>query len=254
MKPRLIIVLADLQVPYHDPRYIRSTLAFVQDMRKSRRWSKVEVGQIGDFTDQPEPGRWNKGAAGEFAGTFWSGIRSARKIAEQYQFDWIKVGNHDRRVEDYIEKYAPALGGPDSEWNLDTLLQLPKKTKLKRDPFRMAPGWVAAHGDEGGLSRIAGMTAFNMTTQWDASVVCGHTHRAGIVSKTIGLPGRRRRISGMEVGHGMVETAATYIKSKSPNWQHGFGLFVVDGRKTYDQLIIMNPDSSFVWDGKVWTA
>lgn len=252
MKPKLIVVLADLQVPYQDPKYIRSVHNFVSSMRKSRRFSGVEVGQIGDFTDQPETGRWNKGAAGEHAGTFWSGIREAREIINLFHFDWIKVGNHDRRVEDYLEKYAPALLADDGEWNLDTLYQLPSGTRLEREPFRMAPGWIAAHGDEGGLSRIAGMTAFNMTTQWDASVVCGHTHRAGVVSKTVGLPGRRRRISGMEVGHGMVESAATYIKSKSPNWQQGLGVFLVDGRRTYDQLVILNPDRSFSYDGRIF--
>lgn len=249
MKPKLIVVVADLQIPYHDPKYIKSLVGFIGQMKKSRRFDRVEVGQIGDFTDQPETGRWNKGAAGEYRGTFWSGIRAGRKIAEEFRFDWIKVGNHDRRVEDYIEKFSPALGGPDSEWNLDTLFP---GVDFRRDPFKMAPGWIAAHGDEGGSSQVAGMTAFKLTAQWDQSVVCGHTHRAGILSKTIGLPGSRRRVAGMEVGHGMVESAATYIKSKAPNWQRGFGAFVVDGRKTYDQLVIMNPDRSFTYDGRIF--
>src|SRR3546814_4632830 len=100
-------------------------------MRNSPKYRKVEVGQIGDLMDQPEVGRWNKGAAGEYAGTFWTGVRETRRIIELFQFDWIKIGNHDRRVEDYIEKYAPALGGEDSEWNIDSLLQIdtrhPKK-------------------------------------------------------------------------------------------------------------------------------
>src|SRR3546814_20163529 len=82
-------------------------------MRNSPKYRKVEVGQIGDLQDQPEVGRWNKGAAGEYSGTFWSGVRETRRIIELFQFDWIKIGNHDRRVEDYMEKYAPALGGED---------------------------------------------------------------------------------------------------------------------------------------------
>lgn len=249
---KIIVVLADLQVPYHDPQYIKVMRKFVTDLRRSRQFHRVEVGQIGDFTDQPEPGRWNKGAAGEFAGTFWSGIREAREVANLFGFDWIKVGNHDRRVEDYIERYAPALGGDDSEWNLESLLQLPKSTRLERDMFQMAPGWIAAHGDEGGLSQIAGQTAFGLTAKWDQSVVCGHTHRAGVVSKTVGLPGNRRRISGMEIGHGMLESSAKYIRSKSPNWQRAFGVFLVRGQQTYDQLVMMSPDCSFTFDGRIW--
>jgi hypothetical protein len=117
----------------------------------------------------------------------------------------------------------------------------------------MAPGWIAAHGDEGALSQIAGRTAFGLTPRWDKSVVCGHTHRAGTVSHTVGLgDGNRRRITGMEVGNGMLEEAATYIKSGAPNWQKGAGIFVVERGVTYDHLIIMQPDCSFAWDGKIW--
>lgn len=251
---KLIIVLADLQVPLHDPAYIKVMHKFTKAMRASRQWRKVEVGQIGDLMDQPETGRWNKGAAGEYAGTFWSGVRTTRQIIDLFQFDWIKVGNHDRRVTDYITKYAPALGGDDSEWNLESLLEINKrKTKLHHQPFQMSPGWVAAHGDEGGMSPIAGRTAFGLTGRWDASVVCGHTHRAGTVSTTIGMGAdNRRRITGMEIGHGMLEEHATYIKSGAPNWQHAFGAFVVERGRTYDHLVMMTPDNEFAWDGKIW--
>lgn len=251
---KLIIVLADLQVPYQDPKYILVMRKFAQEMRASRQFDQVEVGQIGDLTDQPETGRWNKGAAGEYAGTFWSGIRTTREIIELLQLDWVKVGNHDRRVMDYIAKYAPALDSPDSEISIESLLRIGPgtRTKIHHDPFRLAPGWVAAHGDEGGLSPIAGRTAFGLTTRFDASVVCGHTHRAGIVSTTVGMAGARRRITGMEVGNGMLEKSATYIRSGAPNWQKAFGLFVVDGRKTYDQLIMMTPSCEFVYDGRIW--
>jgi len=251
---KLIIVLADLQVPYHDPRYIKVMHKFVTEMRQSKNFDQVEVGQIGDLADQPETGRWNKGAAGEYRGTFWSGIRTTREIIELLGFDWVKGGNHDRRVEDYIAKYAPALGGDDSEITLESLYRIGKgtPTRLERKPFRMAPGWIAAHGDEGGLSQIAGQTAFGLTKRWDASVVCGHTHRAGTVSTTIGLPGGRRTITGMEVGNGMLEASATYIKSSAPNWQKAFGLFIVEGRRTYDQLIMMSPSCRFTYDGRVY--
>lgn len=250
---KLIIVLADLQVPYHDPKYIRVMRKFVTEMRESKSF-EVETGQIGDLNDQPEVGRWNKGAAGEYRGTFWSGIRETRDIIKLLGFDWIKVGNHDRRVEDYIEKYAPALGGDDSEINLETLFRVGKgtRTRLERKPFRVAPGWIAAHGDEGGLNSVAGRTAYGLAMRWNTSVMCGHTHRAGTVSTTVGLPGSRRRITGMEIGHGMLEASATYIKSTSPNWQRGFGILVVEKGRTYDQLVMMNPDSSFTWDGRVW--
>lgn len=250
---KLIIVLADLQVPYQDPKYINVMRRFVQEMRASRTFDEVEVGQIGDLMDQPEVGRWNKGAAGEYAKSFWASVKETREIIELFNFDWIKVGNHDRRVEDYIEKYAPALGGDDSEWTLSKLLQVRGNPRLLRHkPFKMAPGWIAAHGDEGSLSQVSGQTAYSLAKRWDASVVCGHTHRAGSVSTTIGMESGRRRITGMEVGNGMLESSATYIKSAAPNWQKAFGLFVVDGRQTYEQLIMMTPNCRFTYDGRIY--
>jgi hypothetical protein len=252
---KLIIVMADLQVPYHDPAYIRVMAKFVRAQRGCGVYRNVQVGQIGDLMDQPEVGRWNKGAAGEYAGTFWAGVRETRQIIDQFQFDWIKIGNHDRRVEDYITKYAPALGGDDSEWNIDSLLRIDtRKTKIHRRPFLMSPGWTAAHGDEArSTSQIAGQTAFKLTSRWDTSVVCGHTHRAGTVSKTIGMGAEnRRRITGMEVGNGMLEEYATYIPDGAPNWQKAFGAFVVDRGRTYDHLVMMDADCSFEWNGRIY--
>lgn len=250
---KLIIVLADLQVPFHDPAYIRVMKKFVTAMRRGDTYRTVEVGQIGDLSDQPETGRWNKGAAGEYAGTFWSGIRETRKIIQDFGFDWIKWGNHDRRVLDYLDRYCPALGGDDSEITLESLFRIePKRTKVYAKPFRVAPGWIAAHGDEGALSPVSGRTAYGLALRWDANVVCGHTHRAGTVSTTIGLPDARRRITGMEIGNGMLEESATYIKSGSPNWQKAFGILVVERGRTYEHLIMMDSDCSFTWNGRLY--
>ena len=250
---KLIIVVADLQVPYQDPKYISVMLKFTKAMRASRLYRKVEVGQIGDLQDQPEVGRWNKGAAGEYAGTFWSSVRETRRIIDTFQFDWIKVGNHDRRVLEYIEKYNPALSGPESEITLEWLFRTdPKRTKLHHKPFDIAPDWIGAHGDEGALSPVAGRTAFSLTSRWDRSVVCGHTHRAGHVSNTIGREDARRRLTGMEVGNGMMESSAVYIKHGAPNWQKAFGILVVDRGRTYEHLVMMDSDCQFEWNGKTY--
>lgn len=250
---KLIIILADLQVPFQDPNYIKVMLKFTRAMHRGTTYRSVEVGQIGDLMDQPEVGRWNKGAAGEYRGTFWSSVRETRKIISEFDFDWIKAGNHDRRVEDYIGKYAPALGTEDSEWNLNSILQIDaRRTRLYRKPFEVAPGWMAAHGDEGSLSPVSGRTAYGLAQRWNTNVICGHTHRAGTVSVTVGLPGNRRRITGLEIGNGMLEESATYIKSGSPNWQKAFAMLVVERGRTYDHLIMMDSDCSFEWNGKIY--
>lgn len=249
---KLIAVVADLQVPYHDPKYVEVLAKFAKAMRQSRQWD-FEIGQVGDLGDQPQVGRWNKSAAGEFAGDFWQHVAEIRRIISYLGLDWVKVGNHDERYEKYIADYAPALAGEGSELTLEALYRVGRGTgtKLYRQPFRLSPGWICAHGHEQrGGGQVAGRTAFALAERWDRSVVCGHTHRAGTVSKTIGMPKARRRITGMEVGHGMLEKYATY--TRAPNWQKAFGLFVVEGGRTYEHLVMMRPDNSFAWDGRIW--
>jgi hypothetical protein len=58
--------------------------------------------------------------------------------------------------------------------------------------------------------------------------------------------------TGMEIGHGMLEKHAAYIKSGSPNWQKGFGILIVSGGKTHHHVVTMQTDCSFMWDGKMW--
>ena len=244
---RTIVILADLQVPYQDPNYIKVMKKFMDAVKPDER------GQIGDLMDQPEVGRWNKGAAGEFAGTFWKNVNTTRRLLDELKFDWVRMGNHDERMETYLSRYAPALHGPDSEFTLQHVLKLDELgVRLERKPFHVAPGWVAAHGHEGALSPVAGRTAFGLAQRWNCSVVCGHTHRLGTVSTTVGMPSARKTLTGMEVGHGMQEKHAAYIKSGSPNWQKGFGILVVDGGHTYHTAVHMRPDCSFTWEGHVF--
>jgi hypothetical protein len=248
MADKMIVILADLQIPFHDPKYLRVMKKFITAVKPQ------EVGQIGDLMDQPEVGRWNKGAAGEYAGSFWKNVKITREFLDDFKLDWIRMGNHDERMETYLDRYAPALGGADSEFTLDAVLGIADRgIRLERKPFRVAPGWVAAHGHEGSLSPVSGRTAYGLATRWHASVVCGHTHRLGTVSTTHGLPGSRRVLTGLEIGHGMQEKHASYIKSGSPNWQKGFGVLIVSEGRTYHYAVQMKPDCSFSWDGKVFT-
>lgn len=243
---KTILVLPDLQVPYHDPKYIRVLEKFIED------FSPHEVGQIGDLMDQPQPSRWNKGMAGEYATTLQKDVDETRKILKRLRVNWVKLGNHDERVETYVERYAPALASLAS-LRFEEMLGLDDLgVTYHRKPFTLAPGWVAAHGHEGSLSSVAGRTAFGLAKKFDRSVVCGHTHRAGLVSETIGMVSARRQISGMEVGHGMDLKHATYIKSGVANWQQAFGLVHVDGSLVQAELIPVQ-GGRFIYRGKVYS-
>lgn len=237
-----ILILPDLQVPYHDTHFVKLMRDFIEEFQPN------EIGQIGDLMDQPQPSRWSKGLAGEYEDTLQQHIDDTKQIIDDLHIQWVKMGNHDERIESYVERYAPALRSLHA-LKLEGLLELEDRgVRIHREPFEVAPGWIAAHGHEGSLSSVSGRTAYGLARRYDRSVVCGHTHRAGIVSETVGLT-EVRTVSGMEVGHGMDLKHATYIKA--PNWQQAFGILYVDGEQTQAELIPVN-HGSFFYQGKVY--
>lgn len=244
---KLILIVADLQIPYHDKRYVKAVKNFITAVKPD------EIGQIGDFLDEPQPSQWSKGRAGEYAKTLQADINEGKRILDEIHFDWIKFGNHDLRVEEYVRRYAPALEGLDV-LRFDRLLGLEDyETRLERQPFTIAPGWVAAHGHEGSLSAISGRTAYSLAEQYNRSVVCGHTHRAGLVSATSGFGKDLRVLSGFEVGHGMDVSKATYMKGKTANWQQAFGLLWVEGKLVKPELVpVVN--GRFIVNGKEYRS
>lgn len=244
---RSILILPDLQIPFHDKGYIKVMEKFIKN------FAPDEVGQIGDFLDQPEPSRWNKGTAGEYEPTLQKSINTGKEIIERLTIDWIKLGNHDERIEVYVNRYAPALANLEALRYENLLDMAALGVAYHRKPFEVAPGWLAAHGHEGSLSPVSGRTAFGLASQFDKSVVCGHTHRAGVVGRTIGYRARTRTIYGMEVGHGMDTRNAHYIKGTA-NWQKAFGILYVEGKQVGHQLVMVENDNSFIFEGKLWRA
>ena len=121
--------------------------------------------------------------------------------------------------------------------------------------FEFAPKWLLAHGDEGGLSSEPGKTALNLAKRAGKSVLCGHTHRAGIQPFTTAYGGKFvQTIYGMEVGCLMELKQAAYLKSGGANWQLAFGIFHVDGAHVSPHIVYMRRDGSFVWENRLWTS
>lgn len=250
-RPYSIVILPDIQHPYEDKRYVDALREFVAD------FAPDELGQIGDLIDAPEPSRWNKGMAGEYAPTLQRSIDGTHKLLKSFRDVhegpmWVKAGNHDERVETYIRRYAPALTSI-------TALRMPELLKLSEidvnwmpDVFDVAPGWVAAHGHEGSLNRVAGSTALGLARKYGVSVVCGHTHRVGMQHESHGYAGKLKTLTGLEVGHAMNVAKAGYLKAGSANWQQGFGILTVFNGRTHAQAVKVTK-RSFAVDGSVYT-
>lgn len=233
------LVIPDLQVPDHDRRAVDSVLNFIDEYRPDGLLC------VGDELDSPEPSRWNKGYAGEYAGTLQKSIDVCHALLEEFRgavaddapFHLMR-SNHGERIRTYISRYAPALA---DLRGLDyaTLLGLSDLGITYHDrPFEFAPGWMLAHGDEGSLTQTSGGAALGLAKKWGKSVVCGHTHRAGLQHFNQIVNGKPTSLLfGMEVGHLMDLRKADYLKAGSANWQQAIALIEVEGRRVQPTLV-----------------
>lgn len=239
------LLIPDLQVPYHDEHFVDLVIEVIKDRKPDH------LVQVGDFVDQPEPSRWNKGMAGEYATTLQGSFgqaediidrigRAFRKPLKNRHKPWhYKRGNHDERMEVYVQRYAPALGSL-ADLTIESQLHLDKHGVIYHRGFidELVPGWIIAHGDEDqGSSRYPGARACNMARKYGVSVACGHTHSAGVVPYSFGFNGDLTTIFGMEVGHGMEVGSAHYLKAGYGNWQQAIGLLHNSGGSVVPELL-----------------
>ena len=229
---RRVVVLSDLQIPYHDPKAVKATISFIKDYKPDELWC------VGDELDAPEPSRWNKGMAGEYAPTLQDSIDLTYNIMADFReaLGWkkpfiIQRSNHTDRIQTYISKYAPAFSSLDS-LKIEELLGYNSLGIQYLHQFKeLLPGWVMAHGDEGRSVQVPGSTAMSLAKKLGKSVVCGHTHKLGLQHETTGLNGNTNTLFGLEVGHLMDIKQAAYLNTGIANWQQGFGILVEKNRK-----------------------
>ena len=239
-----ILIVSDLQVPYHDPKAVQNLIDFV------RRYKPDRVISVGDEIDLPSVSKWERGRIGEYAGTIGKDRDIAVKILEKLRVTDVVRSNHTDRLFNYIASYAPGLYGI-PELQLENFLRLPELgITYWRKPLPVAPNWVVVHGDHGRISQVAGQTALKQAIAHGKSLVCGHTHRLGQSSLTEASGGIVGRIlTGLEVGNLMNFKSAFYTHGTA-NWQQGFGMLYVDGKNVTPVAVPVAKDGSFVVEGK----
>jgi hypothetical protein len=205
---------------------------------------------VGDELDAPEPSRWNKGMAGEYAPTLQDSIDLTYEIMADFRTALgrnkpfiIQRSNHTDRIQTYIRKYAPAFSTLET-LKIEELLGYHSLNIQYLHKFKeLLPGWIMAHGDEGRSIQTPGSTAMNLARKVGKSVVCGHTHKLGVQHETTGLYGKNKTIYGLEVGHLMDIKQASYLTSGVANWQQGIGILIQKGRQVIPYSVpIVNGD------------
>jgi hypothetical protein len=239
-----IVVISDLQVPYHDERAVRNVASFI------RRFKPDQVITIGDEIDLPQISRWTEGTPGWFEQSLGSDRDATVEILWDLQVTDMIRSNHTDRLYNVIMKKIPAfLALP--ELKFEKFMKLDELgIKFHRKPLEFAPDWIAIHGDEGSVKPTPGLTALDAARKHGKSVVCGHTHRAGQSAFTEASGGVLGRIlRGVEVGNLMDFKKAGYMKGTG-NWQQAFAVFYVDKKTVTNTIIHIEKDGSFVFEGK----
>lgn len=250
---RRYVIISDTQCPDQHRKAVSAVTDFIAD------WQPDVLLHVGDDIDSPETSRWNKGLAGEYARTLQAGIDDARQVHAGFRAALgagkpfhLSRSNHTDRTEKYVRKYAPALSSLRSLRIEELLGYEDYGITYHRHVFEFTPGWVLAHGDEGGLSQTPGGTALSLAKRLNKSVIAGHTHRLGLQHETRGLAGKTTTIFGMEVGNLMDMKKAKYLKTGSANWCMGIGLLYVDGKDVYPNMVPIKADGSFSVEGKTY--
>ncbi len=232
MSTQYFPVVPDIQCPLED----RRALAVMADLITDRGWTEVLC--VGDEIDNTEISQWARGNKLEFAGKLDAARERTIQILTDLKVKHLSRSNHTQRIEDYVSKHAPGLSSL-PELKIENFLRLDSiGVTFHRKPYEFIPGWILCHGDEGTLSQIPTRTAMGLVNKFGKSVVCGHTHRAGIAHHTHSSGGRvTRTLWGMEVGHAMDLSKAGYLDGGSANWCQSMGLVVKDGNDVYPFLI-----------------
>lgn len=252
---RRIVVISDMQIPYHSQKHIDSLLNYIEATKPDGLCC------IGDEVDVPQLGAFNKGTAMEHERTLQRDLNKTHEILADFRSAlgkskpfWLQRSNHSQRLERYIKRYAPAFSSIDA-LKIESLLNLEKiKITYNRQLTEIIPGVVVGHGDEGRLHKDAGKTALDLAERVGKSVVIGHTHRLGISSKSHGYGGKLHTVTGMEVGNlmNLKSSGAGYISERMANWQQGFGLIWHEGKHVKFETVPMKPDGSFIAAGELW--
>jgi hypothetical protein len=241
------VVIPDLQCPYEDQAYVRSMSLFIKAFRPD------VVVTIGDEIDLPQVSRWTENTPGWYEQTLASDRDHTVDVLWQLT-EYAKEGvvirsNHTDRLYNVIMKKIPSfLSLP--ELRFEKFLKLDELgLKYWKDPYPIAKGWVAIHGDLGGLNPNPGMSALNQAKRMGQNVIMGHTHKAGRSAHSEASNGVLRRVlHGVEVGHAMNLKHAKY--AFTPNWQQAFAIVTENGKNVQVDLIYAEKDSTFLVNGK----
>ena len=245
-----------MQYPFIKKQYVESLLDYIAYVKPDSLLC------VGDELDAQTISTYARGTALEFEGSLQKNIIGLKGLLKEFRSAigrskpfQISRSNHTARIERYIAKFAPGFSCIDSI-KIENLLGYNDKdinVKYNRSLTEVAKGVLLGHGDEGRLYSQAGATALGLALRTGKSVVCGHTHRAGLMHQSFGYSAKLSKVFGMEVGHlcDLSSPGMKYTKGYA-NWQAGFGILYEENGQVKPELVTFNKDGSFIAEGELW--
>lgn len=239
-----IVVISDLQIPFHDDHVVRNLVRFLAQFKPH------QVVTIGDEIDLPQLGRWEEGRAGWFAQTLDEHRNQAVDILWELGVTDVIRSNHTDRLYNQISAKIPAFMAL-PELRFEKFMKFDELgIKFWKEPMPIAPNWIAVHGDHTPIKPQGGLSALEAARRHGKSVISGHTHRAGRSSFTEASGGKLGRVlHGVEVGNLMDFKQAHYTKGTA-NWQQAFAIMYVHEKNVQVDLIHIEKDGTFIVSGK----
>jgi len=246
MTKKRYLVISDLQIPFHHEAAVKNLIKLVN------REKFDLVLNTGDELDMQSQSKWAKGTHLEYEGQLDADRSLAQNILWDLKTTDITRSNHTDRLYHTLVRGAPSLIGlPELEYS--RFMDFANLgIRFHKKPFEFHRGWVLVHGDEGSMNSNAGLTALGLAKKFGKSVVCGHTHRAGISAYTEGLGASYRTLWGLEAGNVMDKRKASYLKAGSANWQMSVAVIETHGDRVSTMLVPINKDGSFTLYGKLY--
>ena len=178
------------------------------------------------------------------AGDWYTDVRVANKNADIHS----SLGNHDIRINDYIDKKAPEYNDfitPNNLWGLDNL-------GITWRGYDDAPmhRFEGIHVHHGATTTDTGLAVKGDIEKYNISLVRGHDHRGGVIYKT--YPLSDKKLVGMGTGHMCNPAGYGLGYTFNPAWELGFGIGHVFGGNVQLQFIPISHDYTCIVDGKLF--
>jgi hypothetical protein len=154
MTIKRIVVVSDLQVPYHDRVATRNLASFI------KKFKPDQVVTIGDEIDLPQISKWEEGRMGSYAQTLDDDRNEAVQLLWDLGVTDCIRSNHTDRLYNIIMAKVPAFGAL-PELRFEKFMKFDELgITFHKNPMPIAPNWIAVHGDhtpikpQGGLSAL----------------------------------------------------------------------------------------------------